>query len=107
MFAVSTLVQISGIISGIYLMFVESFWTGLALIVAIVVLHWVFTMLNNFALYLHQRTLSQSEQEGMAAMANLGFMKEASPKAWHIITNISAVLFWITAGGIIIWFLTD
>ena len=52
------------------------------LIVAIVVLHWVFSMLTNFALYLHQQTLSENEKESMAFFANRGMMKEASPRAW-------------------------
>lgn len=94
----------TGIIAGIYLMFTDSFATGLMLVISIATLHWVFSMLTNFSMCLHQKTLSQSELENMAATANLGFMKEASPRAWGIIANISAVLFWITASGIIVWF---
>lgn len=107
MFAISMLFQIVGILSGIYLMFAESFGRGLALVAAIVILHWLFSILTNFSLYLHQKTLSEDEMESMAFFANRGMMKEASPRAWRVISNISAVLFWIAAGGIIIWFLTD
>lgn len=105
MAAISMLVQLVAAVCGIYLMISETFWTGAALIVFVVVMHFVFSALTNFALYIHQKTMSEDKLEGFAFMVNIGLANEAAPKSWHIITNISAVLFWLAASGVIFWFL--
>ena len=103
---VSILVQLVGFIAGIYLIFAEGFWIGVGLIAVVAALHVASSQLSNGLLYLHQKTMRDDELEGLALAVRV-YGNEGAPRAWHIIGNSCAVLFWVSASAAIYWFVTN
>ena len=103
---VSSLVQLVGFIAGIYLIFAEGFWIGVGLIAVVAALHVACSQLTYGLLYLNQKTVGDDESEGIALAIRV-YGNEAAPRAWHIIGNSGAVLFWVSASAAIYWFVTN
>ena len=103
--AINILVQIAGLITGVYLVFAEGFWIGVGLITVVTVLHIACSLLSNGLLYVHQKTMREDEAEGIA-LAMRVYGNEGAPRAWHIIGNSCAALFWISGAAAIYWFIS-
>ncbi len=73
--------------------------------VVVGVVHFVLSKLNDLALLVHQKSMADEDLESMAFMASIGMGNEGAPMAWHVLTNITAVLFWASSGAAIYYFL--
>ena len=104
LFLLNTLVQICGVVAGIVLIFKKSYFEGLGLIAIVLLLHALFSAMCNGVMFLHQKTIREDQLRRMTALAQLGCVKEAMPKAWKFITWIFAVSYFVVANLIICWF---
>ena len=105
MFILNTLVQLVAIIVGIYIAFSDSFGKGVLLVIIVLVMHAVFTQLSNFLMYLHQKTMSETDLQTIVDFSMTGRADAVQPTAWKIIANICGVLFIISASYVIYLFI--
>lgn len=98
------LVQVIGIISGIYLMASESLGKGALLLVIVVGGHYGFTALSNILMFLHQRTMGQDELRELAFAVRYGDGPGSVPLAWKIIAWVCGLLY-LNIASYSIWFL--
>ncbi|MDP2178301.1 hypothetical protein [Methylicorpusculum sp.] len=104
MFILNTLIQLVGVVAGIYIAITESIGKGVLLVVIVLVMHAIFTQLSNFLMYLHQKTLAKEDLHHMALMAQIGRGNEAAPVAWKVISYTCGVLFFVSASIVIYLF---
>jgi hypothetical protein len=66
------------------------------------------TLLSDITYWLKilRLTVGDDKSEGIALAIRV-YGNEAAPRAWHIIGNSCAVLFWVSASAAIYWFVTN
>ena len=101
------LIQVIAIIAGIYIAIIDSIGKGILLVIIVIVMHAIITQLSNFLMYLHQKSMKNSELQNMAFMAQIGNANDPVPTAWKIIANICGILFFVSACVVIYVFLAN
>lgn len=108
MAALNLLVQLVGIIAGLYLMVSRSFGEGVALVALIAGGHLAFTKLSELLMLVHQKMLPADEVRELqlrAYVGQFGDPAETTPPAWKAIATVCGCLYFCAACGAIWYFL--
>jgi hypothetical protein len=102
------LIQLVAIGSGIYIAITDSFFRGVFLVAAVLLLHRLLTVCSNSLMFCHQKLfMSDRELQLLASRELMGIGDETKPTAWNVIATVCGLAFIILGPVVIYLFLEE